>query len=229
MARERALQDENAVPETAGDFERLLIASPNDSLLWVKFMAFKLGLADTDVRPSCKPLFDCTSPHPPQTLNVDHLGVDASSTDGAHLFDRALVSIWKLSRKLDCLGRGCWAIRKSGLRFLCGCSGVLCIAKEVPLTLTGWMFERVVCCASFVIDWLSSRQHMSVVAFIYTAARLQFLDTEGVTRDIPRSLLLSIPHAVLRLERDGWSIIKRLWQATNENVLSVYVHVLAPA
>lgn len=49
MAREKALQDEDAAPETAGDFERLLIASPNESLLWVKFMAFKLGLADIDV------------------------------------------------------------------------------------------------------------------------------------------------------------------------------------
>ncbi|CAM9798055.1 unnamed protein product, partial [Sphacelaria rigidula] len=48
VAREKALQDEDAAPETAGDFERLLIASPNESLLWVKFMAFKLGLADID-------------------------------------------------------------------------------------------------------------------------------------------------------------------------------------
>lgn len=49
VARERALLDENAAPETAGDYERLIVASPNDSLLWVKFMAFKLGLADIDV------------------------------------------------------------------------------------------------------------------------------------------------------------------------------------
>eukprot|EP00903_Cladosiphon_okamuranus_P010099 g9564.t2 len=47
-ARERALQDEDAVPETAGDYERLLVATPNDSLLWVKFMAFKLSLADVE-------------------------------------------------------------------------------------------------------------------------------------------------------------------------------------
>ncbi|CAM9425382.1 unnamed protein product, partial [Ectocarpus sp. 8 AP-2014] len=47
-ARERALQDEDAAPETAGDYERLLVATPNDSLLWVKFMAFKLSLADVE-------------------------------------------------------------------------------------------------------------------------------------------------------------------------------------
>lgn len=49
VARERALQDDDAAPETDGDFERLLIATPNDSFLWVKYMAFKLSLADVDV------------------------------------------------------------------------------------------------------------------------------------------------------------------------------------
>ncbi|CAM9211625.1 unnamed protein product, partial [Ectocarpus sp. 12 AP-2014] len=54
-ARERALQDEDAAPETAGDYERLLVATPNDSLLWVKFMAFKLSLADVeDARAVCE-------------------------------------------------------------------------------------------------------------------------------------------------------------------------------
>lgn len=38
------------MPETAGDYERLLVATPNDSQLWVKFMAFKLSLADVEVR-----------------------------------------------------------------------------------------------------------------------------------------------------------------------------------
>lgn len=37
------------MPETAGDFERLVVATPNDSLVWVKFMAFKLSLADVEV------------------------------------------------------------------------------------------------------------------------------------------------------------------------------------
>lgn len=47
------LQD--AVPETAGDYERLLVATPNDSLLWVKFMAFKLSLADVEVSVERRP------------------------------------------------------------------------------------------------------------------------------------------------------------------------------
>ena len=38
------------MPETAGDFERLMVAEPNNSLLWVKYMAFKLSLADVEVR-----------------------------------------------------------------------------------------------------------------------------------------------------------------------------------
>ena len=41
--------EQDAAPETAGDFERLLVASPNDSLLWVKYMAFKLSLAEVEV------------------------------------------------------------------------------------------------------------------------------------------------------------------------------------
>lgn len=46
------LQD--ATPETAGDYERLIVATPNDSLLWVKFMAFKLSLADVEVNSTWK-------------------------------------------------------------------------------------------------------------------------------------------------------------------------------
>lgn len=41
------LQD--GVPETSGDFERLIVAEPNNSFLWVKYMAFKLSLADVEV------------------------------------------------------------------------------------------------------------------------------------------------------------------------------------
>lgn len=40
---------QDGVPETAGDFERLMVAEPNSSLLWVKYMAFKLSLADVEV------------------------------------------------------------------------------------------------------------------------------------------------------------------------------------
>jgi len=46
--RETALADGTADenPETAGDFERLLAASPNSSELWIRYMAFHLSVAD---------------------------------------------------------------------------------------------------------------------------------------------------------------------------------------
>lgn len=46
--REMALADgtADANPETAGDFERLLAGSPNNSELWIRYMAFYLSLAD---------------------------------------------------------------------------------------------------------------------------------------------------------------------------------------
>lgn len=48
--RERALADGTADenPETAADFERLLATDPNSSELWIKYMAFRLSLADVD-------------------------------------------------------------------------------------------------------------------------------------------------------------------------------------
>ena len=46
--RETALADGTADdnPETAGDFERLLAGEPNNSELWIRYMAFHLSLAD---------------------------------------------------------------------------------------------------------------------------------------------------------------------------------------
>merc|ERR1711937_1086826 len=46
--RETALADGTADdnPETAGDFERLLASEPNNSELWIRYMAFHLSLAD---------------------------------------------------------------------------------------------------------------------------------------------------------------------------------------
>lgn len=46
--RETALADGTADdnPETAGDFERLLAGEPNNSELWIRYMAFYLSLAD---------------------------------------------------------------------------------------------------------------------------------------------------------------------------------------
>lgn len=42
------LTDADAAPESVADFERLLVANPNSSYLWLKYMAFQLGLADID-------------------------------------------------------------------------------------------------------------------------------------------------------------------------------------
>ncbi len=38
--------DANAAPQSKNDFERLLIAQPNASHLWVQYMAFHLQSAD---------------------------------------------------------------------------------------------------------------------------------------------------------------------------------------
>ena len=46
--KEERLLDPNVPPETAEDFERLVLANPNSSFLWIKYMAFQLSLADTD-------------------------------------------------------------------------------------------------------------------------------------------------------------------------------------
>lgn len=44
---ERAF-DPNRAPESIQDYERVLIASPNSSLLWIKYMAFHLQLGETE-------------------------------------------------------------------------------------------------------------------------------------------------------------------------------------
>jgi rRNA biogenesis protein RRP5 len=46
--REERLLDPNAPPESTEDFERLVIANPNSSLVWIRYMAFQLSLADID-------------------------------------------------------------------------------------------------------------------------------------------------------------------------------------
>ena len=40
--------DGDKPPETIADFERLLVASPNDSFLWIKYMAFLLSLTEME-------------------------------------------------------------------------------------------------------------------------------------------------------------------------------------
>lgn len=38
--------DQERAPESAADFERMLVASPNNSFLWIHYMAFMLGLSE---------------------------------------------------------------------------------------------------------------------------------------------------------------------------------------
>jgi ribosomal protein S1 len=46
--RELALMHGTALPESAEDFERLLVASPNSSFVWTKYMTFMLSLTEIE-------------------------------------------------------------------------------------------------------------------------------------------------------------------------------------
>jgi rRNA biogenesis protein RRP5 len=46
--RELELLDTTRAPEMPEDFERMLLGSPNNSFLWIKYMAFQLELAETE-------------------------------------------------------------------------------------------------------------------------------------------------------------------------------------
>lgn len=46
--REQALADNPDSPETAQDYERLLLGQPNSSVLWIRYMAFCLQLSQVD-------------------------------------------------------------------------------------------------------------------------------------------------------------------------------------
>ncbi|KAJ4454415.1 putative protein RRP5 [Paratrimastix pyriformis] len=46
--RERELSDPNLIPHTTADYERFLVAWPNCSFLWVRFMAHHLALGEVD-------------------------------------------------------------------------------------------------------------------------------------------------------------------------------------
>ena len=41
-AREAALADVETLPESADDFEKLLLTSPNSSYVWIQYMAFQV-------------------------------------------------------------------------------------------------------------------------------------------------------------------------------------------
>ena len=45
---ESQLADESYEPENEGDFERLLVGSPNSSYLWIKYMAFLLSVSEVE-------------------------------------------------------------------------------------------------------------------------------------------------------------------------------------
>jgi rRNA biogenesis protein RRP5 len=47
-AKELSLLDKDAEPEMPEDFERLLLGSPDNSFLWIKYMAYQLELAEVD-------------------------------------------------------------------------------------------------------------------------------------------------------------------------------------
>ena len=46
--RELAMSDPNAAPTLPADYERLLLASPNSSYLWLRYMAYHVGLKEID-------------------------------------------------------------------------------------------------------------------------------------------------------------------------------------
>ena len=46
--RERLLLDTNRAPETAEDFDRLVLQSPNSSIVWMRYMAFFLETAEVE-------------------------------------------------------------------------------------------------------------------------------------------------------------------------------------
>ena len=47
-AEQRVLDGEEAEPETADEFERLVLSSPNSSLCWIKYAAFHLERKEQD-------------------------------------------------------------------------------------------------------------------------------------------------------------------------------------
>ena len=48
LRKEQALKDENQAPESAMEFEKLLVASPRSSYLWVRYMAFHVSCGAFD-------------------------------------------------------------------------------------------------------------------------------------------------------------------------------------
>ena len=45
---ERSLLEQGVIPETPDDFDRLLLSTPNSSVLWLQYMAYYLHLTEID-------------------------------------------------------------------------------------------------------------------------------------------------------------------------------------
>lgn len=45
---EQALLDQDRAPESTDDFDRLVLTSPNNSVLWLQYMAFHLHITEID-------------------------------------------------------------------------------------------------------------------------------------------------------------------------------------
>lgn len=48
IVRDETASLQNRLPQSAKDFERLLVSSPNSSMVWMNYMAFKLQLGETE-------------------------------------------------------------------------------------------------------------------------------------------------------------------------------------
>lgn len=48
LQTEQSLLDQDRVPETAEDFDRVVLSSPNNSVLWLQYMAYHLQTTDID-------------------------------------------------------------------------------------------------------------------------------------------------------------------------------------
>jgi rRNA biogenesis protein RRP5 len=48
LQQEEAMLDETRAPESAADYERLILASPDNSMLWVRYIAFQIGLTEIE-------------------------------------------------------------------------------------------------------------------------------------------------------------------------------------
>ena len=48
LQTEQSLLDQNRLPETADDFDRLVVSSPNNSVVWLQYMAYHLHTTDFD-------------------------------------------------------------------------------------------------------------------------------------------------------------------------------------